>query len=218
MSTMASNEAEPSPFYTHQTDLDDISQPTAILHSLSKPLALRIPQDKDLQPLINFLADPENTKTDLSVASLTPEERESVCRQWLTLNDPLNYLNFVVIDTTTNGHEEVVGIAGLGWIGPTKDGDASKRAGAAGVMINPTARRKGLVAEALKMVIDYGLNVLELAEVRIGTISQNVAMRRLVEVKFKMQPEVQEEGDRFGNDVLWRIDKEKWLHYLEQEG
>ena len=42
-------------------------------------------------------------------------------------------------------------------------------------------------------------------------------MRRLVGVKFKMPPEGQEEGDRFGNDLLWRIDKEKWLSYLHEE-
>jgi hypothetical protein len=67
----------------------------------------------------------------------------------------------------------------------------------------------------LVMIIGAGLTVVArlctryLAEVRIGTISHNVAMRKLVEVEFQMQPEVQEEGDRFGNDLLWRIDKEK---------
>lgn len=98
-----------------------------------------------------------------------------------------------------------------------KDAEESKRAGAAGVVINPAARRKGFGTEAFKMVIDYGLNVLGLTEVRIGTPSYNVAMRRLVEVKFKMQPVVPEKVDRFGNDLLWRIDKERWLQYLEQE-
>lgn len=176
-STIASKEA--STFYTHQTNLRDISQPTAILHSLFKPLVLHIPKERDLQPLIDVLANPENTKNDLSVALLTLQERDSVCRQWLTLNDLLNYLNFVVIHTTNghgeggvNDHEEVLGIAGLGWIGPAKrdDGnsDESARAGAAGVMINPAARQKGFGSEALKMVIDYGLNVLGLVEVRIG--------------------------------------------------
>lgn len=110
---MASKETSPSTFYTHQTDLDDISQPTAILHSLSKPLVLRIPQDKDLQPLVNVLADPENTKNDLSVASWTPEERKNFCRRWLTLNYPLDYFNFVVIDTATKDHGEIISIAGL---------------------------------------------------------------------------------------------------------
>ena len=84
---MSSKEISPSAFYTHQTDLRDITQPTAILNSLSKALVLRIPQDEDLQPLINVLANPENTKDDLSVSTSTPEERESICRQWLTLND-----------------------------------------------------------------------------------------------------------------------------------
>lgn len=83
-----------------------------------------------------------------------------------------------------------------------KDGDEAKRAGAAGVMINPTARRKGFGAEALKIVIDSGLSVLGLAEVRTGTPSYNIAMRRLVEVKCKIQPDVDEKGDKFGNDLL----------------
>jgi RimJ/RimL family protein N-acetyltransferase len=85
-------------------------------------------------------------------------------------------------------------------------------------MINPAARQKGFGSEALKMVIDYGLNVLGLVEVRIGTPSSNVDMRRVMEVKFKMQPDDSEEkSDRFGNDLLWRIDRERWLRYLEQE-
>lgn len=163
------------------------------------------------------MADAENTKNDLSVATLSAQERESVCRQWLTLNDPLNYLNFVVMDTTTNDHEEVVGIAGLGWIRLMEDRDEATRFGAVGVMINPTARRKGFGAEALRIIIDYGLNCDRLAEVRIGTPSSNTAMRRLVEMKFKMEPEVQEEGNRFENDLLWRIDREIWLRYSEGE-
>lgn len=61
------------------------------------------------------------------------------------------------------------------------------------------------------MVLDYGLNMLELVELSIGTLSHNAAMCKLVEVEFQMQPQVQEEGDRFGNDLFWRIDKEKWL-------
>lgn len=43
----------------------------------------------------------------------------------------------------------------------------SKRAGAAGIVIDPTARRKGFGAEAFKMVIDYGLNLLEITEARL---------------------------------------------------
>ncbi|QGA12803.1 hypothetical protein EYB26_000448 [Talaromyces marneffei] len=217
---MASKEV--STFYTHQTNLRDISQPMSILQPLFKPLVLRIPQEKDLQPLIDVLANPVNTKNDLSVASSTPQERESVCRQWLNINEPLNHLNFAVIHTA-NDQEEVLGIAGLGWIGPAKtennkNSDGSARAGAAGVMVNPAARRKGIGSEALKMVIDYGLNVLGLIEVRIGTPSSNTAMRRVMEVRFQMQPDDNEEkSDRFGNDLLWRINKERWLRYLEQE-
>lgn len=108
---MAAKEA--STFYTHQTNLRNISQPTAILQSLSKPPVLRIPQERNLQPLIEVLANPDNTKNDLSVVSLTAQERESVCRQWLHINEPLNYLNFVVVHTA-NSQEEVLGIAGLG--------------------------------------------------------------------------------------------------------
>lgn len=48
---MASKEV--STFYTHQTNLRDISQPIAILQSLSNPLVLCIPQEKDLQSLID---------------------------------------------------------------------------------------------------------------------------------------------------------------------
>ncbi|EED18016.1 hypothetical protein TSTA_117880 [Talaromyces stipitatus ATCC 10500] len=116
---------------------------------------------------------------------------------------------------------ESPGIAGLGWIGPMRSEDGGdfheyKRAGAAGQMINPS-RRKGFGAEALKMVVDYGLNVLELAKVKIGTTLSNMTMARLVEARFKMEAEAEEIGDRFGSDLLSRIGKERWGHYLEEE-
>lgn len=39
-----------------------------------------------------------------------------------------------------------------------------------------------------------------------------------MEVKFKMQlDDSEEKSDRVGNDLLWRIDRERWLRYLEQE-
>ncbi|KAK9350269.1 acyl-CoA N-acyltransferase [Lipomyces doorenjongii] len=203
---MSSHEA----FYTHSTDLRDLSHPIVVLRSTSEPLTLRVPQVGDLQALIDVLANPENTKNDLSVASLSAEEREVVCRRWLTLDDPRTYMNFIVLDTE-RGREEPVGIAGLGWIGPAGTGsDESVRVGAAGVMMNPEARRKGYGTEGLKMIIDYGLRELGLVEVRVGTHSSNIAMRRLMEVKLQMEPEVEEKGDRFGNDLLWRINQENW--------
>lgn len=50
---------------------------------------------------------------------------------------------------TANSQEEVLDIAGLGWIGSAKrgnneDGDGSARAGAAAVITDPPARRRGV--------------------------------------------------------------------------
>lgn len=204
-------------FYTHDTDLTDLSRPAVVLRSVSKPLTLRVPQNNDLQGLVAVLANPENTKDDLSVASLSAQERESVCRRWLSLNKPLDYMNFIVLDTSDN-REEAVGICGLGWIGPADKSPVGDdvdiiepgRVGDAGVVVNPDARRKGYGAEALRMAIDYALKELDLVEVRVGTPSSNIAMRRLMEVKYQMEPEVKQEKDRFGNDLLWRINKQTW--------
>ena len=80
-----------------------------------------------------------------------------------------------------------------------------------GVVLNPEARGQGLAYEALRISIDYGLRELGLMEVRVGTPSENVSMRGLMERKFGLQPEPGRERDRFGNDLLWRIKREEWL-------
>ncbi|KAE8347587.1 hypothetical protein BDV24DRAFT_157065 [Aspergillus arachidicola] len=66
-------------------------------------------------------------------------------------------------------------------------------AGAAGVMVNPGATRKGFGTEALKIVTDYGLRKLGLVE---------------------MEPEVEKKGDHFGDDLLWRINIKSWSPLL----
>ena len=89
-----------------------------------------------------MLANPENTKDDLSVVQLTHDEREAVCRQWLILNWPLNYTNFVVIATDeSHQQEEPVGVGGLGLIGAADENyeDESVQAGAAGVVLGLAA-------------------------------------------------------------------------------
>ncbi|KAH8703201.1 hypothetical protein BGW36DRAFT_354635 [Talaromyces proteolyticus] len=208
--------------YTNQTNLCDLGHPVVDLRSVNKPLKLRVPQDEDLPALLDILSNTENIKTDLSVAALNAQEREGICRRWLTLNNPLDHMNFIMIDTRESPGKPI-GITGLGWIGPMENSsqedfdDVSMRAGAAGVMVNPEARRKGFAAEALKIVIDYGLKELNLAEIRVGTPSSNMAMRGLMEGKFEMEPEECRQVDRFGNDLMWRINKERWSLFLGHE-
>ena len=80
------------------------------------------------------------------------------------------------------------------------------------MVLNPEERRKGYGYEAMRMSVDYGLRVLGLVEVMIGTPNANVGMRAIMERGFGIEPEKRELGkeDRFGNDLLWRIGKE-WL-------
>ena len=195
------------------------------LHSITIPdLNLRLPIASDLPALVAILSNPANTKNDLSVSTLSPAARETLCRSWLSLSNPLTSINFLV------HHGSVpIGISGLGWIGSakpqseenTEEGaepaqDEKAKAGAAGVVINPEVRGKGLAYEALRISIDFGLRELELVEVRIGTPSENRAMRGLMERRFGRLPEPERERDRFGNDLLWRIKREEWLEEDER--
>lgn len=138
-------------------------------------------------------------------------------KKWLELKDPLEYLNFVVVLQDGEG-EKAIGIAGLGYIGNAFEKgyseDKSKQYGVAGVIMNPDVRRLGYAYEALKISIDYGIRYLDMAQVTLGTSSKNVPMRRLMEEKFKIPAEVEEE-DRFGNDLVWKIGREEWLGKLQ---
>lgn len=141
-----------------------ITHPIVVLNLTTQPLKLRVPQESNLPALTSMLANPENTKNDLSLAQLTDDEREAVCRrQWLTFNEPLNHTNFVVIATDeSRQQEEPVGVAGLRWIGAADENyeDESVQAGVAGVVLNPKAREEGSGSEVFKIAIYYGLKEL----------------------------------------------------------
>ena len=202
-----------------------LADSTISLHSLAVPdLVLSLPKVPDLPALIAIISNPANTENDLSVSTLSPADRESLCRKWLTLSNPLTAVNFLA-----HYASQIIGISGIGWIGPAKPRSADEvgegtvltmedgaKAGAAGVVINPEARGNGLAYEALRMSIDFGLRELGLVEVRIGTTSENVAMRGLMEKRFGRMPEEGRERDRFGNDLMWKIKREEWLRENEQ--
>lgn len=186
------------------------SLPVEILKSSTSPLTLRAFIPEDAAVLTSILSNPENTKDDLSVATMQPTDIEALVHKWVTEapSSPLTQHNLLVLVDGV-----VVGITGFGWIGPCKtqsdDNDASfvekELAGAVGVVLNPEARRKGYGYEALRISIDYGLRELGLSEVRLGTTSRNVGMKGLMERKFGWVKTEVVEADRFGNDLLWRI-------------
>jgi RimJ/RimL family protein N-acetyltransferase len=193
-------------FYTHVSNSKNKEYPFVTLASSTLPLELRTPTPEDVPALVALLSNPANTQDDLSVSQKTPAEMDDMISGWVTISEPLERLNFLVLASGVP-----VGCSGIGWIGlAKKDDESSERAGAAGIMLDPDARGKGYAYEALKMSIDYGLRELGLVEVRIGTPSSNAAMRGLMEKKFHMPAEVVE-PDRFGNDLVWRIWKEDWL-------
>lgn len=180
------------------------------LQSKSTALSLRPPTCDDIPLVLGILQNKANSQFDKSIAEASTHELEAIARKWTSLSQPLTYLNFLV-----RYEDAVIGIAGLGWIGAIEgdqtDGDHS-RAGAAGVILEPDAREKGYAYEALRMVFDYGLYELGLVEVRVGSHSQNLPMKMLMERKFGFQAErcsAHEGVDQFGNDLLWVVTKEK---------
>ncbi|KAJ5540144.1 Acyl-CoA N-acyltransferase [Penicillium frequentans] len=183
---------------------------TLELKSKDIPLSLRIPTSKDIPTLLDLLGNKANSEFDKSISEATTENLESIAKRWTIISDPPTYRNFLI------WHEEKpVGIAGLGWIGPcNKDQpEDGSRAGAAGVMVQPSARGKGYAYEALRMVFDYGFRELGLQEIRVGSHTGNVPMRALMEQKFGLKTEISsgaDEVDRFGNDLEWIIAQQDW--------
>jgi RimJ/RimL family protein N-acetyltransferase len=91
-----------------------------------------------------------------------------------------------------------------------KDDESAGQAGAVGVMLNPEVKRKEFGYEAMRISVDYGLRELGLVEVRVETTSRNIAMRQLMENKFRIPAQVTE-PDRFGNNLVWKIRRDEWL-------
>ncbi|KGO67760.1 Acyl-CoA N-acyltransferase [Penicillium italicum] len=176
------------------------------LQSKSTDLALRLPRNEDVSVILNILQNKANSEHDKSISEATTEELEGIARRWTSLSQPLAYLNFLILHRDTP-----IGIAGLGWIGPTDGNEAGSdrsRAGAAGVILEPFARGKGHAYEALRVVFDYGLYELGLVEIRVGSHSRNVPMKMLMEQKFGLEVEGNDghdSVDEFGNDLLWII-------------
>jgi RimJ/RimL family protein N-acetyltransferase len=208
--------AQPSPFYTHTTNLSDLQHPIATLQSTKKStpsVRLEVPTEADIPTIKAMFANPENSRLDGSVASMTDAEREAVARKWTTLADPLEQVMFVIFLVNEDGKQTPIGTTGLGWIGAVdaeRPHDPARR-GAAGVILEPFARGRGYAFESLRMAIDYGLRVLGMVDIRLGTKSENEAMRGLMENKFGIKAEVRETKDQFGNDLFWKFDREDWL-------
>lgn len=185
-------------------------EPTFQLSSKSiHGLTLRIPFniDFDIAAVMDILKNKANSEFDKSISDATAEELQSIAQRWTMVNEPLTHINFLV-----RYREQLLGIAGLGWIGPANNKDAScqaERAGAAGVMLQPFARGKGYAYEALRVVFDYGIRELGLLEIRVGSHSGNLPMKGLMEKKFGLQAE--QSVDQFGNDLLWIVKREEWL-------
>jgi RimJ/RimL family protein N-acetyltransferase len=200
-----SQEIQPQNFYNITTNSPSEALPTVILTSTTLPITLRTLLPSDTPALISILSNPANTEDDLSVSDLSEEKIKEIVDSWLIVSKPLSKRNFLILESGVP-----IGISGFGWIGWNKDGDESAgRAGSLGVVLNPEHRRKGYGYEALWISVDYGLRELGLVEVRVGTTSKNLGMRRLMEEKFRVKAEVTK-PDRFGNDLEWKFG-EDWL-------
>ena len=194
------------PFYTHETELSDSSNKHISIRSNTLPLELRSPTPADLPALLEVLYDTRNTKDDRSMDGMDKPTIKKAIEKWITFSksDPVDRVTYVVLVNGTT-----VGIGGMGYIG-TENG---RRIGAAGIMLNTDARGKGYAYEALRMTIDHALGVLGLDEVHIATTEANVAMRRLMEMRFKHVSTMYHGRFKFGNEYLWKITAGDWLLY-----
>ena len=189
-------------FYTHETDLVNKTAPRVSIRSDTLPLELRKPTPSDAPALLKVLSDEENIKHDQSCAGLdTLPAVENLIIKWLTITDPLERFNLVVV---VEG--KVVGIGGTGYIHDRN----GKRVGDVGIMLNPEARGKGYAHESLRMTIDHALRVLCLDGVTISCQAANVAMRGLLEKKFGLSADVLVDG-KFGNACCYSVKREEWL-------
>ncbi|KAJ5717493.1 Acyl-CoA N-acyltransferase [Penicillium malachiteum] len=179
------------------------SDSTLELKSNKLPLSLRLPKFDDIPAAVEILANKANSDFDKSICDATPEELDAVAKRWTIVTDPPVYRNFLVFY-----EDKPVGITGYGWIGPcdeNQDSNDSSLAGAAGIIVQPSARGKGIAYEALRLVFEYGFREVGLKEIRVGSHSGNVPMWMLMEQKFGVKTIRTAEVDRFGNDLLWTI-------------
>ncbi|KAJ5727581.1 Acyl-CoA N-acyltransferase [Penicillium malachiteum] len=179
------------------------SDSTLELKSNKLPLSLRLPTFDDVPAAVEILANKANSEFDKSICDATPEELDAVATRWTIVTDPPVYRNFLVFY-----EDKPVGITGFGWIGPcdeSQGSDDSSLAGAAGIIVQPLARGKGIAYEALRLVFEYGFRELGLKEIRVGSHSGNLPMWMLMERKFGVKTIKTAEVDRFGNDLLWII-------------
>jgi RimJ/RimL family protein N-acetyltransferase len=191
-----------SDFYTHQTSLTH-PNPHILLTSNTIPdLSLRTPTQTDAHSLLRIFSNPENTSLDSSASDLAnPEAINNLITEWTKFSKPLERANNVIV---VKG--QVVGICGLGLIYRSSD---SKTIGDAGVLLGPECRGKGYSYEALRMVIDHGFRVFDLDEIHILTREENTAMKGLMNSRFGFMG-TRIEGDKFGNDWIWKINKVEW--------
>lgn len=194
------------PFYTHETELSDNRNKHISIRSKSLPLELRSPTPSDLPALLEVLYDARNTKDDRSMDGMDKSTIKEAIEKWIVFStsDPVSRVTYVVL---IDGIP--VGIGGMGYIG-TENG---RRIGAAGIMLNTDARGKGYAYEALRMTIDHALRILGLDEVHIATTEANVAMRGLMEKRFRHLATMYHGSFKFGNEYLWKITAVDWLLY-----
>ncbi|KAL3417381.1 acetyltransferase [Phlyctema vagabunda] len=198
-----------TPLWTEVEDHRSTTSAHTTIRSNAFPLILRTPLPEDIAGLTEVMMNPENTGSDLSISKMTPSEINDLVSKWMNLTDPLQHLNMVILR-----HGKVIGVTGLGWIGSAKDKGLSSNdhdlVGVVGVLLNPDMRRQGMAFDVLKIAIDYGFRQLKMLQITLGTSSKNLPMRGLMEKKFEM-PATVEEPDRFGNDLVWKIDQQDWL-------
>lgn len=126
-------------------------------------------------------------------------------------------VNLAVIDTKTSN---LIGIGGYGAIHtlpPSAESNGHpRRAGDAGVVIDPEYRNRGIAVACMRMAIDWGFKSAEegglaLDLVTITTSEDNEKMRKLVDQKLGLEGRgVAREGGPTGKEIYYELDKKAW--------
>ena len=166
-------------------------------------LELRSPTPSDAGALLRIVTDPRNIEHDRSLDGLgNPAAIDNMIKNWNSFTQPLERANVVIV---ING--KTVGIGGFGWIGKKEDGTL---VGSAGIMLDSEYRGNGYGFETLQITIDHGFQVLGLDHVQVECRDANAPIKALMNSKFGFVADAIE-GDQYGNDWVWRIDRKMWV-------
>jgi RimJ/RimL family protein N-acetyltransferase len=175
------------------------------IYSSRFPLELRSPTPSDAPALSRILSDKRNSESDRSLDNLDQDSINKLVDQWTSFpeSDRLERAQYLVFVENKP--------CGFGGVSHITVGSNKRKVADVGIVLDFEVRGKGYAQEALKMIIDHALRVLNLDEILITTTKANAPMWGLMDKKFGYIATRREGLFRHGNDTQWSIKKENWL-------